>query len=122
MERGVGDKNGNQPLQIGFKLTTALLDGCDLDELDDELRGAEDCEVMAESPLLPELVEICWGGGLLEPGSLLEYRRWERDDGLGNDCMYRFQDRGKDSSEKEKKRAKRRINKYTADKAQSQVE
>ena len=72
---GGGQKwQSHHPLQIGFQtLTTAVLDGCDLDELDDELRGAEDCEVMVESALLPELVEICRGGGLLEPGSALEY-------------------------------------------------
>ena len=74
-------------------LTTAFLDGCDLDELDEELRGAEDCEVMTESTLLPELVEKCWGGGLLEPGS--PPGRWERDEWEA-DCIYRFQDRGKD--------------------------
>ena len=34
-----------------------LLDGCDLDELDDELRGADDCEVMVESTLPAELAE-----------------------------------------------------------------
>ena len=33
-----------------------LLDGCDLDELDDELRGV-DCEVMVESTLPAELAE-----------------------------------------------------------------
>lgn len=60
VERGVGDKNGNQPFQNRAQiLTTVLLDGCDLDELEDELRGAEDCELIAESALLPELVEIC---------------------------------------------------------------
>lgn len=55
-------------------LTTALLDGCDLAELE-ELRGAEDKEVMVESTLLPEADEKCWAEGL----------RWDREE----ECMCR---------------------------------
>lgn len=74
------------------ELTTTVLDCWDLDELDDELRGAEDWDVMAVSTLLPEPVEKCWGGGLRDgPGLPVGCGRWERED---EERMYRA-DQGK---------------------------
>lgn len=58
------------------ELTTALLDDCDLVE-PDELRGAEDCEVMAVSALPEEPEWKCWAEGL----------RVEREELLVPDCM-----------------------------------
>lgn len=60
---------------LNAQLTTELLD-CGRPELD-ELRGAEDCEVMADSILLPEPEEKCWADGL----------RWVRDETLEADCI-----------------------------------
>jgi hypothetical protein len=73
----VGDSQGEglRCRLLHAQLTTELLD-CDRPELD-ELRGAEDCEVMADSTLLPEPVEKCWADGL----------RCERDETLEVDCM-----------------------------------
>lgn len=69
------------------RLTTTVLDCWDLDELDDELRGADDWDVMAVSTLLPEPVEKCWGGGLRDgPGLPVGCGRWERED---EERMYR---------------------------------
>ncbi len=52
------------------KLTTALLEDCDLVE-PDELRGAEDCEVMAVSALPEEPEWKCWAEGLRVERELL---------------------------------------------------